>query len=170
MNYDAVCANEEMEFYRRFIPFSTGSPKPTLTCDDQYKRANIVFFSDSHIDFFEKEECVDNVKRTVDFINDAPVTYDAVVHTGDVITPFGKHPKENSLKSAGAFFDIAEKSKAPFIFSKGNHDLNDWFNIPENVFSDSDWGKLFLDFAEEKFGIVRQTKKTAINPPGTTMI
>lgn len=160
MNYDTVCANEEIEFYRRFIPFSSGSPKPTLTCDDQYKRANIVFFSDSHIDFFEKEECIDNVKRTVDFINDAPVTYDAVIHAGDVITPFGKHPKEKSLESARAFFDIAENSKAPFIFSKGNHDLNDWFNVTENVFSDSDWGKLFFDFAEEKYGIVRQKKKS----------
>ncbi len=160
MNYDLVCENEEMEFYRRFAPYFMGSPKETVTFDDQYERANIVFFSDSHIDFFEKEECVDNVKRTVDFINNAPLPFDAVVHTGDVITPFGKNPKENSLDSAREFFDIVKNSRVPFLFSKGNHDLNDWFNIPENVFSDGNWGELFLDFAEEKYGIHRQTKKS----------
>lgn len=160
MNYEKVCESEEISFYKRFLPYSVTTPTQQLSFDNPQARANLVFFTDSHVDFFEKEECLDNVRRTVDFINNAPLNYDAVVHTGDIITPFGRHKKSDSLNRTKAFFDIAKKCRIPFIFSKGNHDLNDWDNTPDEAFTDRDWSDMFLDFAEEKFGFVRQIKKS----------
>lgn len=160
MDYEKVSELEKIDFYKRFAPYSVGSPKEDVSFDNQYTRANFVFFSDSHIDFFEKEESIDNVKRVIAFANDAPIKYDAIIHTGDVITPFGKHEKAEAMSRAKPFFDIAKGSRVPFVFSKGNHDLNDWGNLPEEVFTDKDWSDMFLDFAEENFGIVRQTKES----------
>lgn len=160
MDYEKVSELEEIDFYKRFAPYCVGSPKEEVSFDNQYTRANFVFFSDSHIDFFEKEASIDNVKRVIAFANDAPIKYDAIIHTGDVITPFGKHEKAEAMSRAKPFFDIAKESRVPFVFSKGNHDLNDWNNLPEAVFTDDDWSEIFLDFAEENFGIVRQTKSS----------
>ena len=158
--YDLVCAVEEAALLKRFLPYSKGSPKQSLTCDDQYDRANILFFSDSHIDFRNPAECLENVKRTVEFANTCPVKPDAVVNTGDAITPFCIVPKKDAMSRAEKFFELAKESLPPFIFAKGNHDTNDWQNLPENVIDDKDWGELFLNYAEEKHGIVRQTKKS----------
>lgn len=158
MDYNKVCELEEMELYRRFLPYCKGAPSEKLSFDLQSDRANFVFFTDSHIDHIDTAESLDNVKRTIDFINGAPITYDAVIHGGDAITPFGLHEKEASLDRARLFFEEAKRCNRPFIFSKGNHDLNDWDNLPERVFTDDDWGRLILDYEEEKHGIVRQMK------------
>lgn len=155
--YDLVCAIEEATLLKLFVPYSVGSPKESLTCDDQYKRANLVFFTDSHVDFSNAQYSLDNVKRTIDFINRSPVPFDAVVHCGDIITPWmGK--KDESMEKAARFFDAVKGSNIPLVFSKGNHDTNDWHNYPSEVFTDSDWGAMFLDYAEEKYGIARQRK------------
>lgn len=158
-DYDTVCLIERENLLRRFLPYSVGSPKECYTHDDQYERANLVVFTDSHIDFVNPEESLDNAKRAIEFANTCPVKIDAMVHTGDVITPFGVHTKEASMERAEMFFSIARQSDVPLVFSKGNHDLNDWDNYPENVFTDADWSKIYLDFAENNFGVVRQLKK-----------
>ena len=160
ITYEMTAAFEAMDTYRRFLPYVKGTPSESMTYNDQYDRANILFFSDSHIDLCETEACVNNVVRTVDFVNASPVRFDAVVHTGDVITPFGRHTKQDALDRFKPFFDEAKRSNAPFIFSKGNHDLNDWDNLPSEVITDCDWSELFLAYAEDNYGIVRQTKST----------
>ena len=161
--YDLICAVEAANVNRRFIPYSVGSPSRASTYTGQKDRVNLLFFSDSHIDYEEPEEisgaALDNVRRTIAFANDSKVPFDALIHTGDVITPMGKYKKEDSLENASVFFTEAKKSRYPFVFSKGNHDLNDWSNYPGEVFTDRDWSELFFDYAEENFGIVRQTKK-----------
>lgn len=158
MNYDDVKKNEELRVLREWIPYSKGSPSKNLTFDDQYDRANFLFFTDSHIDHIIVEPSVENVSDTIRFINDSPVAFDAVIHGGDVITPFWIVDKADALKTANDFFDVAKESKYPFLFAKGNHDLNDWANLPENVFTDKDWGNLILNEMETRHGIVRQTK------------
>lgn len=158
-DYDTVCLLERENLLRRFLPYSVGSPKECYTHDDQYARANLVVFTDSHTDFVNPEESLDNARRTIEFANTCPVRIDAMVHTGDIITPFGVHSKDASLARAEKFFSLARQSDVPLLFSKGNHDLNDWNNYPENVFTDTDWGHLFLDFAEQNYGICRQNKK-----------
>ena len=157
-SYDAVCALEEMLLTRRFLPYAVETPSEQLSWDDQRERANFIFFADSHADFFCKEESTDNVRRTIDYANRSPIPFDALINAGDVLTPFGVRTKEHSFERAKRFFDLARESKSPLIFAKGNHDLNDWDNLPENVFTDRDWGTLFLDYAEETYGIHRQQK------------
>ena len=158
--YDLICAMEEASLMKRFLPYSKGSPSRSVTYDDQYDRANIIFFSDSHIDFRNQDESLDNVKRTIGFANSCPIPMDAIVNAGDAITPFQVNSKENALSRAEKFFGIAKESRVPFVFAKGNHDLNDWGNYPENAFTDRDWSNIFYDFAEERYGIVRQIKKS----------
>lgn len=158
--YKKVCEFEEAAFYRKFLPFVKGSPEtyPTYSerLTEQYDRANIVVFSDSHAD---GKLGLQNVKDTVDFANNAPIKYDAVVNLGDIITPFGKQEKPFAYKKAEKVFALAKKSNRPFIFTKGNHDLNDWDNYPERVLTSEDWGNLFYNYAEKEYGIVRQTKQ-----------
>lgn len=156
--YDITCQFETISTLKRFIPYSIGTPSDKLSYNDNYPRANFIFFSDSHIDLCEPEASLDNVRRTLEFANDSPIRFDALVHAGDVMTPFGKFDKADSYRRLTPFFDIAKTSRSPFIFTKGNHDTNDWTNIPENVLGDRDWSELFLDFAEKEYGIVRQVK------------
>ena len=157
---EMMAAFEELDTYRRFLPYAKGSPSDHLTYNDQYTRANVLFFTDSHIDLREKEACLDNVARTIDFANASPVRLDAVVFTGDAITPMGRHPKQEAINRFQPFFDEAKRSRSPFIFSKGNHDLNDWNNLPSEVLTDRDFSDMFLSYAEEHYNIVRQEKAT----------
>jgi DNA repair exonuclease SbcCD nuclease subunit len=143
---------------RRALPYAMTSPRESLTYDDQMPRANFLFFSDSHVDFHLAEESLDNVRRTFDFASRSPIPLDGVIHAGDIITPFGIHSKADGLSRAAAFFEIAKTCRLPVLFSKGNHDLNDWDNTPEGVLTDRDWGELFLNYEQERFGIVRQRK------------
>ena len=157
--YEMICRFEELKLESRFLPYAYGSKKKTLTYSGQSERANFIFFSDSHIDFSNPNESFDNVKQVFDYANRSTVKFDALIHTGDIITPFGIKDKHSSYENARRFFDLAKACRSPLIFSKGNHDLNDWDNLPENVFTDDDWGSMYLDFAEESFGIKRQEKK-----------
>lgn len=164
MYYDLICQLEEAAFMRRFLPYSIGTPKTTPTfyseSGDDYPRANLLFFSDSHLDFKNPEESTDNVRRIVSFANRSPVRFDALVHAGDIMTIAGIREKEEAKKRAEKFFSIMKESKSPVLFAKGNHDLNDWKNLPQNVLTDRDWGELFLDYAEQTYGICRQKKQS----------
>lgn len=158
LDYDFICKVEEANLYKRFLPFAIGNPSPHKTHDDSYERANFVFFSDSHIDFMEPDACMDNLKRTIAFSNESPIVFDAVINAGDAITPFFQQAKTLPLAYAKSFFDEAKKSRSPFLFAKGNHDVNCWWNKPENVITDSDYSNLFYWFCEENYGTVHQQK------------
>lgn len=158
LDYDFICKVEEANLYRRFLPYAIGSPSRHLTHDDSYDRANFVFFTDSHIDFMNPDACMDNLKRTIAFSNESPIKFDAVINAGDAITPFFEQDKSLPLLNAKMFFDEAKKSRSPFLFAKGNHDVNCWWNKPENVLTDSDYSNLFYWFSEETYGTVHQQK------------
>ena len=157
--YDLVCDMEEISLNKRFLPYSVGTPKTTVTSNDHYERANFVYFCDSHVDLFNAEESLDNVRRIIAYANGAPVAFDAVINSGDAITPRNMVPKSEAKRRATEFFDAVKDSKAPFVYSIGNHDSNDSENIPENAFTSADWSELFFDRAEKQYGIVRGTKK-----------
>ena len=157
--YDLVCGMEEISLNKRFLPYSVGTPKKTVTSNDHYERANFVYFCDSHVDLFNPEESLDNVRRIIDYANGAPVRFDALINSGDAITPSHLIPKSEAKERAKSFFDTVKKSNSPFVYAIGNHDSNDSENFPENVFTSDDWSELFFDFAEKEYGIVRQTKK-----------
>ena len=158
LDYDFICKVEEANLYKRFLPYSIGNPARHKTHDDFYDRANFVFFSDSHIDFMNSDACMDNLKRTIAFSNESPIVFDAVINAGDAITPFSLQDKTLPLTYFKQFFDEAKKSRSPFLFAKGNHDMNCWWNKPENVITDSDYSNLFYWFSEENYGTVHQTK------------
>jgi hypothetical protein len=44
------------------------------------------------------------------------------------------------------------------MYSKGNHDCNDMENNVGNAFTDADWQSIWYGYAEQHYGIVRQTK------------
>ncbi len=157
--YDLVCDMEEISLNKRFLPYSVGTPKKTVTSNDHYERANFVYFCDSHVDLFNPEESLDNVRRIIDYANGAPVEFDALINSGDAITPGHLVSKSEAKERAKSFFDAVKKSKYPFVYAIGNHDSNDTQNFPENSFTTDDWSELFFDFAEKEYGIVRQTKK-----------
>lgn len=158
LDYDFICKVEEANLYKRFLPYAIGSPARYKTADNSYDRANFVFFTDSHIDFMESEACIDNLKRTIAFSNESPIRFDAMINAGDAITPFYEQDKSLPLLYAKTFFDEAKKSRSPFIFAKGNHDTNCWWNKPEYVLTDSDYYNMFYWFASENYGTVHQKK------------
>ena len=149
-------ANKAMS---EFIPLSVGSPN-RMTTDEQYERLNLLFFSDSHIDYPASMSAysLENVNDAIEFANGSEVQFDAVVYGGDVITDGGVITKENWISKMKPFFDIMKKSLSPVIFTVGNHDTNDWQNTPSNAMDDTSWGTAWLDYAESNMGIVRQTK------------
>lgn len=157
--YDLVCNMERISLEKRFLPYAYGSPKRTTTSNDQYERVNLLFFTDSHIDFTNAKESYDNLVRTVEYANTCPVKLSAVIHAGDFMTPWKIADKNDALNRAKSFFEVAKKSENPFVFAIGNHDYNDAETAPENALTDSDWSELFYDYAEEKYGIIRQIKK-----------
>lgn len=156
MNYDIINEALEYSFDKRILPFTVGTPSDKLSENDQYDRVNILFFSDSHLDLPCGEACEENVKRTVEYINNAPYKIDAVIYGGDTITKDGIVPKEEAKEYHKKFFDTVKKSERPFLFVKGNHDTNDWKNIPENVVTDQEFSEMFLEFAEEKYSLRRE--------------
>ncbi len=70
--YDLVCDMEEFSLNKRFLPYSVGTPKKTVTSNDHYERANFVYFRDSHVDFANPDESLDNVHRTMRYANMLP--------------------------------------------------------------------------------------------------
>ena len=78
--YDITCQFEAIRTLDRFIPYSIGTPSDKMSSNDNYPRANFIFFSESHIDFCEPEASLDNVRRTLEFANDSPIRFDALVH------------------------------------------------------------------------------------------
>ncbi len=160
MDYEKICEFEKYKTEKRFIFHTIGTPEFENSENDQYKRANFIFFTDSHVDLYNIEESLDNVKRTIDIANNSSVKFDAVMYGGDFITPYNILDKDIATDRCRPFFDRVKKCEIPFIFAKGNHDTNDWDNFTHNAFNDDDWSKMYLDFAEKKYGLVRQKKRS----------
>ena len=144
----------------KYIPYSVGNSSAESYGGTQYNRANFLFFTDSHIDYYNSLADTQNVKDVVSFANKFPLKFDAIINAGDIITPFGRNTKQSSKEKFAVFTDEVKKLTAPVIFAKGNHDLNDWGNTPANTFTDVDWSEMWYDYAESEYGIVRQTKSS----------
>lgn len=142
----------------KYVPYSVGNNSAESYGGTQYNRANFLFFTDCHIDYFNRLADTQNVKDVVSFANKFPLKFDAIINAGDIITPFGRNTKQSSKEKFAVFTDEVKKLTAPVIFAKGNHDLNDWNNTPANTFTDADWSEMWYDYAESQYGIVRQTK------------
>lgn len=157
-DYGKIKDAETAATLKRFIPYSVGAPRTSLIADGQYERLNLLFFTDSHIDI--NQASVDNISDTIDFAKKCPITFDAIIHAGDIITPFGTTSKQGQKSKAALFFNPCKESSVPVLFAVGNHDTNDWSNLVSNAFDDDDWSEMWYDYAEATYGIVRQTKSS----------
>jgi hypothetical protein len=155
--YADLCYQEKNRVEREAIPYSISTVSESFPYGTMSQRTNLIFFTDSHIDM-ESIASSRNVTDTVDFINTTKFPIDAVLHGGDIITLDGRYEKEYAKVYANRFFNPVNSIKYPVLFTKGNHDMNDWSNTPPRVFNDSDWGEFILNRMESEYGIVRQTK------------
>lgn len=157
------------DFLTRWLPYSVGNTdyEEGKISGSMYERLNLAWWSDSHItnangaySLQNIVEAVNVVNNTQDYENDMEVNVaiHGIIDCGDAITPKGVVTKEYSKNNLAKFFDIAKTSEVPVLWSKGNHDCNGWENYPSNVLNDADWSEIWLDWAEEHYGIVRQLK------------
>lgn len=156
MNYSVIKQLEWERTVKRFLPYTYGTLTDGFSNDDYYKRCNLLFFSDSHIDRWNEKESLENVQDTISFANEAPFELSAVVHAGDAITKIGE--KLEIKEDIRVFMDAIKQSRYPVAFSKGNHDSNDWKNAASEVFKDEDWSEIIYDYVEINWGMVRQIK------------
>lgn len=166
--------NKELENYveqqnviKRYLPFTICMKQiPYFVADSRLFQfaCNLLFFTDSHTDetFFDGVD-LKNVKYVVEFANglknnvhdvseqfvNAKV-FDAVINAGDVISSGYKVTPEHDAALALPFFNEIKNLDVPFIIAKGNHDT---------LITDTAWASMYGDWAQQKFGLVRQTKQ-----------
>lgn len=157
---DSTKEFEKSDTLKKFVPLTVGGSNSQII-GSRYSRANFLFFSDSHVDLPRDAYVysIENVEDAISIANGAHFDLDAVIHAGDVVTGSGVATQANWINSMKPFFDNLKKSEKPAIFAIGNHDTNDWGNTPANAMDDTAWGTAWLDYAEETYGIVRQTKQ-----------
>jgi len=157
---DSTKAYERNRMNKLLVANANGVPTNRLYYGADYKRMNVLFFTDCHLFSYPTAVNKQNVIDIVDYANRSEIPISAIVCGGDVISfnsgDASAETKKFYMAQLEEFFAIAKQSNVPFIFTKGNHDLVDTY--PATVLDDDDWGDLWLDYAEEKFGIVRQTK------------
>lgn len=130
------------------------------TKDSDVKNSlNIAFMTDSHIDLGSSPKSnAQNIRDAIDFCNQELLDVSLILHGGDAVTKIlsTKEEHKNHLKS---FFKLTEKAKMPFLYTKGNHDINALYVPPTKCLTDEDWGEVWFDMAENEYGIVRNIKK-----------
>ena len=120
-----------------------------------YDRLNIAFMTDSHIDMGPvPKESRRNLRDAIDFCNASSVPIELILHGGDAVTQIASNKKEH-FTHLNKFFEIGWQSKIPFLYTKGNHDINTVDVHPSLSMTDSDWNSIWYDRAEQKYGIVR---------------
>lgn len=123
-----------------------------------YDRLNIAFMTDSHVDLGPVPvESRRNLRDAIDFCNSSKVPISAIIHGGDLVTAI-MPTKSEHIAQLESCFELTKVAKMPFLFSKGNHDLNAINVPPSSMMSDSDWDNMWYDQAEKEYGIERNVK------------
>ena len=150
------------EVESKIIPFVRGTDEDRMSYDTskEYERLVVGFMTDNHIDLGNKRASYNNVKDAIDFYNGLHIPVAAILEGGDAITDIvtTSDSKTKQKEHLAKFFDVTWKSKMPFLFTKGNHDINTINVPPAYVLDDDDWGEIWFNRAETEYGIVRQTK------------
>lgn len=150
------------EVESKIIPFARGTDEDRMSYDTskEYERLVVGFMTDNHIDLGNKRASYNNVKDAIDFYNGLHIPVAAILEGGDAITDIvtTSDSKTKQKEHLAKFFDVTWKSKMPFLFTKGNHDINTINVPPTYVLDDDDWGEIWFNRAETQYGIVRQTR------------
>ena len=158
--YAFVKKTENVSVEKRLIQYSRGtiSNHADYDRDNVYDRLNIAFMTDSHLDLGNVQASEQNVSDAIDFLNNVRVSIAAVIEGGDLITKVYNNKNEH-ISALNLFFEMGWKSKAPLLYTKGNHDLNTINVTPEKALTDEDWDSVWYNRAETEYGIVRNLKK-----------
>lgn len=155
-SYSFIKATEKVDTERRAIPYSIGTPGGNvISYDNSYSRFSFLFFTDSHIDYVNPDESFDNVKDTVDFINDTNITLACAIHAGDIIT--NSQTKNSANAYFTTFFNQLKRARIPVLQSIGNHDTNDWWLDSSNAITDEDWDTLYFNWLRTNKGTINNS-------------
>lgn len=160
--YEYIRRQEINRVYENALPYMVSSDYDLPYSGDQHSCLALVVSTDSHIDYYGANTPYSkkNVAEMVDFVNKSRIPLAAIVNCGDSVTTSGtRWTKPLGKERIAPFFEMGMQSKIPFLYTKGNHDCNDFLNLVDNVFDDADWQEIYFGEAETKYGIVRQLKQ-----------
>lgn len=153
-NYNFIKNTEHAEVEQRGIPFAYSSKYITSAqANNQYERFNFIFAGDSHIDSAIPYS-LQNVEDMINFANETKIPIKFCLHAGDVVTPYGAHTKTEVDALIKSFFDAIKESNLPVLYTVGNHDTNDWLNLPEYAYTDADFDRLYLSWLRINHGTI----------------
>lgn len=156
-NESFVKNQEDFNTESRLIPYSKGTQTPAIDYAPGYNRLIIGFMTDNHIDLGEPGASFENVKNAIEFFNNVKVPISCIIEGGDIITQYDVS-KSVYKEMMRPFFDVTWGAKMPFLFTKGNHDINAIGVPPSSVLNEDDWDSVWFGRAENQYEIVRKTK------------
>lgn len=126
-----------------------------LTQYSDDKCLNIAYLTDSHLDLgLSTEANKNNLKDAIAFCQNSEVPISLIIHGGDLVTEIMPSKNEHK-KNLYEFFQIAKESRIPFLYTKGNHDLNSINVPPSQLMNSDDWDEVWFEHAEKKYNIKR---------------
>lgn len=156
-NESFVKNQEDFNTESRIIPYSIGTTTQAIDYAPGYNRLIIGFMTDNHIDLGNPGVSLENVKNAIEFFNNLKVPISCILEGGDVITQYNAS-KPTYKEMLKPFFSETWKAKIPFLYTKGNHDINAIGVPPSSVLNEDDWDAVWFGRAENQYGIVRKTK------------
>ena len=154
-HYNLVKSLENASVEGRLVQYSRGTISGGQ--NNTYDRLNIAFMTDSYINIGDSKVNRQNVVDAIKFVNDVRVPIAAVLSGGNLNTT-SSGDKNKHISGLKAFFDLGWHAEMPFLFTKGNDDINAKNVTPDMALSDKDWSGIWFNKAEKEYHIVRNTK------------
>ena len=160
-HYDLVKSLETASVEGRLVQYSRGTLDNEISNGQgkTYDRLNIAFMTDSYMNLGNSKENKQNVVDAINFVNNVRVPI-ATVLAGGNVSNSSSQDKDKHISGLKDFFDLGWRAKMPFLFTKGDDDINSKNVTPDKVLSDKDWNGLWFDKAEKEYKIVRKTKSS----------
>ena len=158
-HYNLVKSLETATVEGKLVQYSRGTLDNVISSGQKntYDRLNIAFMTDSYINKGNSKVNKQNVVDAINFVNSVRVPIVAVLEGGNVSGP-SSQDKNKHISGLKDFFDLGWRSEMPFLFTKGDDDINAANTAPDKVLSDKDWSGIWFDKAEKEYSIVRNTK------------
>ena len=157
-HYNLVKSLENASVEGRLVQYSRGTLDNVISSgqNNTYDRLNIAFMTDSYMNSGDSKVNRQNVVDAVNFVNSVKVPIAAVLSGGNVSSS-SSSDKNKFISGLKDYFEYGWRAKMPFLFTKGDDDINS-SNSPDKVLSDKDWSGIWFDKAEKEYNIVRNTK------------
>ena len=158
-HYNLVKSLETASVEGKLVQYSRGTMDNVISNgqNNTYDRLNIAFMTDSYINKADPKVNKQNVVDAIKFVNDVRVPIAAVLSGGNV-SNVPSSDKNKHISGLKDFFDLGWHAEMPFLFTKGDDDINTSNTTPEKALSDKDWSGIWFDKAEKEYHIVRNKK------------